>query len=157
VVAPSVAEWRRPTGEGGMLTTLERNLKAQSDNALLIARVLIGILFVMAAYNKIAGYSGSVGYFTKLGIPAPSIMVPLTILFEAAAGVLLIVGFKTRLVALAIALFCILSALLAHMDLGNANQLNHFLKNFAIAGGCLALMAAGPGRISKDGKDGWLG
>src|SRR5262245_44024694 len=75
------------------------------DLALLIARVLIGVLFIIAAYNKFKGYDGTIGYFTRLGIPMPSIVAPLAILFEVAVGVLLIVGYQVRIVAIAIAAF----------------------------------------------------
>jgi putative oxidoreductase len=125
-----------------------------SDLALLVGRILIGLLFLVAAYNKIKGYGGATGYFGKLGIPAPQIMLPLTIVFEAAAGILLIIGYQTRLVALTIAAFCIVSALLAHMNFGDGNQLNHFLKNLAIAGGALVLFAGGAGRQSVDARSG---
>ena len=115
------------------------------DVALLIGRVLIGVLFLIAAYNKAKGYDGTVGYLTKLGVPAPAITMLLTILFEAAAGILLIVGYQTRLVAIAVAGFRIATALVAHTNVADGNQLNHLLKNFAIAGGALALFVSGPG------------
>ena len=108
----------------------------------------------MAAYNKAKGYGGSVTYFTRLGIPAPSIMVSLAIAFEVAAGVLLIVGYQTRLAALAIAAFCIVTALIAHTNIADGNQLNHLLKNLAVTGGALALFVAGPGAQSLDAKRG---
>ena len=68
----------------------------------------------------------------------------------ALAALLLLVGYQTRIVALLIAGFCIASGLLAHFNLSDANQLNHLLKNFAIAGGALALYAAGAGAKSLD-------
>ncbi len=133
-----------------MLDRIESRLSSYNDTALLIGRVLIGALFVISAYNKVRGYGGSVGYFTKLGLPLPSLLVPLTIVFEAAAGVFMIIGYRTRITALAIAAFCVLSALVAHLNLADGNQLNHFLKNMAIAGGCLAILVAGAGRQSVD-------
>ncbi len=135
-----------------MASSLDRKLSTFNDIALLVGRILIGALFLIAAYNKLKGLGGTTGYFTKLGVPAPSIAAPLVALFELAAGILVLVGFKTRLVALAIAAFCIASALLAHTNFGDANQLNHFLKNLAIAGGCLALFVSGGGAFSVDAK-----
>jgi putative oxidoreductase len=122
------------------------------DIALLIGRILIGVLFLIAAYNKMKGYSGGLGYFGKLGIPMPGVMLPLTILFEVAAGVLLIIGYQTRLVAILVAAFCILTALIAHTNIADGNQLNHLLKNFAVAGGALALFVSGAGAQSLDAK-----
>jgi putative oxidoreductase len=124
------------------------------DIALLVGRFLIGVLFLIAAYNKAKGYDGAVGYLTKLGVPSPAITTPLTILFEAAAGILLIVGYQTRLLAIAVAAFCIATALVAHTNIADGNQLNHLLKNFAIAGGALALFVSGPGAQSLDARRG---
>src|ERR1700741_3758907 len=137
-----------------MASDIERNLSAYNDIALLLARILIAILFLVASYNKFQGLGGSTAYFTKLGVPGASIMAPLAAAFELAAGILLLVGFKTRLVALAIGVFVIIAALLAHTNLGDGNQLNHFLKNFAIVGGCLALFVTGAGAYSMDAKRG---
>ena len=75
------------------------------------------------------GYGGTVGYFTRLGVPAPSIAAPLSIAFETVAGILLVIGYQTRIVALAVAAFCIVTALFAHTNIADGNQLNHLLKN----------------------------
>jgi putative oxidoreductase len=135
-----------------MARTIEKKLSAFSDIALLVGRILIAVLLLMAAYGKLKGLGGTTGYFTRLGVPAPSIAAPLVALFELATGVLVLVGFKTRLVALAIAVFVVVAALLAHMNFADTNQLNHFTKNLAIAGGCLALFVSGAGAFSVDAK-----
>ena len=134
------------------MAPMDRKLSAFSDIALLIGRILIAALFLVAAYNKFKGLGGTTTYFTKLGVPAPSAMAPLVATFELAVGALLIAGYKTRYVALAVAAFVVFAALLAHMNLADGNQLNHFLKNLAIAGGALALFVAGPGRHSVDAR-----
>jgi putative oxidoreductase len=85
-------------------------------------------------------------------VPAPSLVAPLVATFELAVGVLLLVGFHTRCVALATAAFVVIAALLAHMNFADGNQLNHLLKNLAIAGGCLALFVSGPGAHSVDAR-----
>ncbi len=121
-----------------------------NDIALLLGRVFIATLFIVAAYGKIRGYGGTLGYFRKLGVPQPSIMAPFAIFVEMAMGVLLLVGYQTRLAALAIAAFSIVSALLAHFNFADANQLNHFMKNFAIAGGALAFFVSGAGSYALD-------
>jgi putative oxidoreductase len=134
------------------MAPLDRKLSVFNDIALLIGRILIAALFVVAAYNKFKGLGGTTTYFTKLGVPAPSAVAPLVATFELAAGALLIAGFKTRYVALVVAGFVIIAALLAHTNFADGNQLNHFLKNLAIAGGALALFVAGPGRYSVDAR-----
>jgi putative oxidoreductase len=137
-----------------MTSAFERKLSRFSDIALLIGRILVAVLFLMAAYAKFKGLGGTTSYLTKLGVPAPSLAAPLVAAFELVAGILLLVGFKTRLVALAIAIFVVIAALLAHMNFADQNQLNHFLKNLAIAGGCLALFVSGAGLYSVDARKG---
>lgn len=133
-----------------MASAVDTHASKYGDIALLIGRILIGALFLIAAYNKAKGYSGSLGYFGKLGVPAPSVLLPLTIAFEVAAGILLIIGYQARLAALAIALFCIATALIAHTNIADGNQFNHLLKNLAVTGGALALFVSGPGALSLD-------
>ena len=137
-----------------MTSEVEKKLSGFNDIAILLARIFVAILFLIAAYNKFKGLGGSTAYMTKLGVPAPSIMAPIVATFELVAGVLLLVGFKTRLVALAIGIFVVIAALLAHTNFADGNQLNHFLKNFAIVGGCLALFVTGGGAYSVDAKRG---
>lgn len=137
-----------------MASGIERKLSGFNDIALLIGRILIAVLFLIAAYNKAKGLTGTTAYFTKLGVPGPSIAAPVVAIFEALAGLLILVGFKTRLVALALAVFVVVAALLAHTNFGDGNQLNHFLKNLAIAGGLLALFVSGAGAFSVDAKRG---
>jgi putative oxidoreductase len=113
---------------------------------------LLGALFLVAAYNKAKGYGGATGYFGRLGVPAPAVMVWVVVAFEAICAVALIVGYQTRLAALGIAAFVIVAAVIAHTKFADGNQLNHFLKNFAVAGGALALFVSGPGSYSMDGR-----
>lgn len=137
-----------------MALAVENKLSSYNDIAILIARIFVAVLFLIAAYNKFKGLGGSTAYFTKLGVPAPSLAAPIVAAFELVAGILLLVGFKTRLVALALAIFVVIAALLAHTNFADGNQLNHFLKNLAIAGGCLALFVTGSGAYSIDAKRG---
>jgi putative oxidoreductase len=136
------------------MANIEKRLATFNDVALLIGRILIALLFLVASYNKLKGIGGATGYFTKLGIPAPSIAAPVVAAFELAFGILLLAGFKTRFVALAVAVFVIVAALFAHTNFADGNQLNHFMKNLAIAGGCLALFVSGAGAYSMDAKTG---
>lgn len=134
------------------MASLDKKLSGFNDIALLVGRILIAALFLIAAYNKLKGLGGTTAYMTKLGVPAPSIFAPVVAIFEAAVGILLLVGFQTRCVALAIAIFTVIAALLAHTNFADPNQLNHFLKNLAIAGGCLALFVSGAGAYSIDAR-----
>lgn len=111
-----------------------------------IGRVLMAAIFLVAGIRKLLSFAGTAGYFGSLGLPLPEIVLPLVILLEIGGAIALIVGWRTEWVAGALGLFTIASALLAHkfwaVDPPQfANQLNHLLKNVAMAGGFLILAA----------------
>lgn len=140
-----------------MRTAMDRSVTNNRDAALLLARVLLGALFLIVAYGKFTNMGGTAGYFTKLGLPAPSALVWVVMIFEFVVGIALVVGFHTRLVALLTGAFVLVAALSAHLNVADGNQLNHLLKNLAILGGCLALYVSGPGAHSIDGMHGHHG
>lgn len=123
---------------------------------LLVGRILLSLVFLVAGTRKILAVAGTVGYLGKLGMPMPDIMVYVAILFEVGGSILLILGWKARYAALALALFTLIATCFAHRfwevaDAGQyGNQLNHFLKNLAIIGGMLFVAASGPGSLSVD-------
>jgi len=128
------------------------NNPSTNNAALLIARILMCILFIWAGWGKIQFFDAQLGRFAGIGIPLPAIVLPLTILLEIGGGILILIGYQTRIVALALAIFSVLAALLAHLNFGDLNQTIHFLKNLVIAGGFLSLMVAGAGAYSLDGR-----
>ena len=69
----------------------------------LFGRVLLGHIFLLAGINKISGYEGTAGYMDAMGVPG--MLLPLVIILEIAGGFALIVGFKTKLAAAALAGF----------------------------------------------------
>ena len=114
----------------------------------LAGRILLAHIFVISGYGKIAGYAGTQAYMTSKGVPGE--LLPLAILLEFGGGIAIIAGFMTRWTALALALFCIVSGLLFHWDLGNQGQTINLMKNFALAGGFLLLAQAGAPYLSID-------
>jgi putative oxidoreductase len=131
-----------------------------TDLAHTIGRVLLSIIFIVAGYNKVVAIAGTTAYFTRLGVPAPQIMAWVVAIFEVAAGLMILVGFKTRWVALALCVFVGIALFLGHkfwaVDAAQySNQLNHALKNLALMGGFLLLYAAGPGPHSVDARTGY--
>jgi putative oxidoreductase len=118
----------------------------------LLGRILIAVLFVPAGFSKITDFQGSVGYAASVGMPAPSLAIIAAILIEFAGGILLVVGYRTRWVAAAMALFSVVAALFFHHDLSDPNTQIHFLKNMAIAGGLLQLVYFGAGPMSMDNR-----
>ena len=132
------------------------NPAAQSQ-MLLVSRLLLAAVFLVAGIRKILFYSGTVGYFTKLGFPAPEVMAVLAILVEVGGGALLVLGWQTRRMAWLLILFVAIATAMAHrfweFDAAQyANQMNHFLKNAAIIGGLLYAAVMGAGALSLDSR-----
>ena len=112
------------------------------------SRVLLAHIFVISGWSKIAGYAGTQAYMTSVGLPGA--LLPLVIALELLGGVALIVGFHTRWVALALAAFSIVAALIFHNNFADQMQMIAFMKNLAIAGGLLVLSQTGAGAPSVD-------
>lgn len=117
---------------------------------LLLARVLLGAIFVVAGFGKLGDVQGFAGYMASGGVPA--LLAWPVVLAEIIGGLLLIVGWQTRLAALGLAAFCVASAVLYHFVPGDQMQMNMFLKNLAMAGGYLALFVQGAGALSLDAR-----
>ncbi len=116
----------------------------------IIARVLLGHIFLLAGFNKIGAYEGTQAYMEAMGVPG--MLLPLVILLELGGGLAIITGWKTRWAAIALGAFSIISAAIFHSDLGNQIQMIMFMKNFAIAGGFLLLAVQGAGAYSLDNR-----
>ena len=117
-------------------------------SAALLGRLLLASLFVLEGWSKIRGYGPAVAYMEKFSMP--SALLPLVILVELGGGLLLAAGWQARLAALALAVFCILTAVLFHANFADRNQVLHLEKDLAIAGGLLVLFAFGPGQFAID-------
>jgi len=115
-----------------------------------IGRLFIALIFVMAGLNKIFAYEGTQAYMDAMGVPGG--LLPLVILAEVALGLAVIVGYQTRLAAFGLAGFSVLSAILFHGDFSDQNQMTLFMKNVAMAGGFLFLVAHGGGAFSLDNR-----
>lgn len=118
---------------------------AVSNSVALFARLLVAYIFVSAGWMKLSFYADTAQYMQNMGIPAA--LLPLTILLELGGGIALILGLQTRLVALALAGFSILTALMMHTGAQDSIQ---FMKNFAMAGGLFFMALYGAGRFSLD-------
>ncbi|AMK30453.1 DoxX family protein [Pseudomonas mosselii] len=130
-------------------------LDGQRDVILLLARILLMILFVLSGWSKLSGFEGTVGYMTSLGAPAPMLAAAVAVIMELLVGILLILGFYTRPLALLFALFVLGTALLGHpfwnmVEPERSANMTQFLKNLAIVGGLLLLAVTGAGRFSLD-------
>ncbi|BCQ28891.1 DoxX family protein (plasmid) [Caballeronia sp. NK8] len=127
------------------------------DALLLLARVLLMALFVLFGWPKLTGFSGTVGYMTSVGAPAPMLSAVVAVVMEFVVGIAIIVGFYTRPLALLLGLYTLGTAFIGHhywTMTGTAQYANmiNFYKNVSIMGGLLLLAATGPGRYSLDRK-----
>ena len=113
-------------------------------------RVLIALMFVMSGFGKISDYAGTQGYMEFMGVPGA--LLPLVIIAEIGGGLAIILGWQTRLAALALAGFTLVSAVIFHADFGDQTQMIMFLKNISIVGGFLFLVANGAGAYSLDNR-----
>jgi putative oxidoreductase len=127
------------------------SLNVQPAVAAAIARGLLAALFLISGIQKLFVPDMIQGYIASVGLPFPSLVYAITVVIEIGAGTLLLVGFRTRLMAGVLAAFTVAAALLFHRALGDPNQFVHFLKNLAIAGGLLHVSAVGAGAFSVDG------
>jgi putative oxidoreductase len=117
-----------------------------------IGRILLATIFVFSGLGKLMAPAATIGYIQSTGLPLASLGLVAAIIVELGGGLLLALGYKTRLVAVVLAVFSVVTGLIFHSALGDQNQLIHFLKNLAMAGGLLQVAAFGAGAYSLDAK-----
>lgn len=138
-----------------MAITTTTTTTIQYDWAALVGRILLAAIFVTSGFDKIGGFEGAVGYIASKGLPMPQVLAVLSIAVELGGGILLVIGWKARWAALAIAVFTLLAAFLFHNywtypAAERMTQYLNFWKNLSMAGGMLMVFALGPGRYSVD-------
>ncbi|MBU3623602.1 DoxX family protein [Polynucleobacter sp. AP-Latsch-80-C2] len=124
----------------------------------LIGRIAIAALFLPAGIQKLMEIEGTTGYFRSLGLPAFTLLVWVVIAIEIFGSVALILGYKTRFVAVGLAIFTLGASIVGHpfwaapQDAVFIAQLL-FVKNIAILGGLLVLASSGSGAFSLDARN----
>ena len=124
----------------------------QNDLVALLGRVLLALLFIISGFAKFTAAAGTKAYFAKTGVPAPEIAYVVAVAIELGVGILFLLGVKTRVTAVVLAVFTVATAVLAHMNFADMQQKTQFLKNLAIAGGFLGFAVLGGGAYSVDGQ-----
>ena len=112
----------------------------------LLGRILIALPFIMSGINKIINYGAFENYMSSAGIF--SNMLPIVIILEILAPLFILVGWRSRISAMLLAIFSICAAIIFHSDFSNQMQMGMFMKNLMIAGGLLILASMGPGQFS---------
>jgi putative oxidoreductase len=130
-------------------------IEQRKDALLLVARVLLVVLFVLFGWSKLTGFSGTEQYMAQTGAPVPALAAVIAIVMELAVGIVIAVGFKTRPLALLLAVYTLATAFIGHhfwTQTGMEHFVNmiNFYKNISIIGGLLLLFVTGPGKYSID-------
>jgi putative oxidoreductase len=130
-------------------------MEKRSDGLALLGRALLCVLFVVSGWGKIGGFADTAGFIGSKGLPLPQVLTAIAIAVELGGGLLLLIGWKARWIAWAMAAFTVVITPIFHSfwDAPAAEVMNqqvNFLKNVAIIGGLLMVAAMGPGRYSVD-------
>jgi putative oxidoreductase len=117
-----------------------------------LGRLLIALIFVLSGLSKIAAPVNTIAYIQSAGAPFAPAAFGIAAIVEVIGGLALLVGFQTRLVAAILAIFTLAAAMLFHNNMADQNQMVHFMKNLAITGGLLQVIAFGAGAFSLDNR-----
>jgi len=118
----------------------------------LVGRVLLAAIFLVSAFGKLTAPGPTQGFIASVGLPMPVLSYVAAVIIELGGGLMLLTGYRTRLAATVLAAFSVISAFVFHHALGDQNQLFHFLKNLAMAGGLVQVIAFGAGGFSFDNR-----
>ena len=116
----------------------------------LVARVFISLIFLLSGINKIGNYEGTVGWMESLGMPG-IFLIP-AIILEICAPILIMVGYKVKISAALLSVFCVATAIIFHSDFSDQMQFISFMKNIGLAGGFLFIVVNGAKDFSLDKK-----
>lgn len=122
-----------------------------------LGRVALPVMYIVEGFGKLMNPAGAAAMFAKKGLPMAQMLAVGTGVFELVAGLMLVIGFKTRWAALALCVFTAFATYLFHpfwslAGAARVAQQTAALENLAAMGALLMLAAAGPGRFSVDGR-----
>jgi putative oxidoreductase len=117
-----------------------------------VGRLLIAALFLTSGLGKLAAPAMTIGYIASVALPFPTLGYAVAVTIEVGGSLFLLAGFQTRTVAIVMTVFTLITAVGFHSDFSDQNQMIHFLKNVALAGGLLQVVAFGPGLFSLDAR-----
>ena len=134
---------------------MESNTATMTDWASLLGRIGLAMVFLWSGYTKLAYTAANVGYMQAYGMPAADILIWPAALVEVMAGAMLVFGWKARWAALALIVFTVPATFIFHAYWGVPadqvmNQQIHFMKNLAIVGGLLSVLAHGAGGLALE-------
>ncbi|HUO92911.1 MAG TPA: DoxX family protein [Rhizomicrobium sp.] len=117
-----------------------------------LGRLLIGGIFALSGFAKLSAYGPTTAEIAHAGLPFPPLAFAVAVIVELGFGLLLVIGFRARLVALVLAIWCVVTAVFFHTNFADQMQMINFVKNLMIAGGLLQIVHFGAGAISVDAR-----
>jgi putative oxidoreductase len=139
------------TGQTGQVKTNgEATMQVTDNAAILIGRILMSLLFVLHGWGKLMAPAATQAAFAKYNLPMIEAAWVIAVVAELGGGLAILVGLFARPVALAMAAWCVATALVAHTNLADRAQEIQFFKNMGLAGGFLYVAAFGAGAWSLD-------
>lgn len=133
-----------------MLSDAQRTML--QTKGVVLARVLVGLLFVVSGLSMLMSPAGTAGYFTSLGVPMAGVLVWVVIAVKVIGGAMVVIGKRVGIAAGALIIFTVFSILLGHRDIADPMQLTQALKNLSIIGGLIYVMAYGAGSMEPKGS-----
>jgi putative oxidoreductase len=127
-------------------------MSRSADTVAFIGRCLMAVLFLLSGFGKVGGPAATIAWIASTGLPMPTVAYVVAIIIELGGGLLLILGWQTRPVAVVVSVYAIGTAFIFHRNVADQNMLFHFLKNIAVTGGLFQLMAFGAGNFSLDAR-----
>ena len=116
----------------------------------LVGRIFISLIFLLSGINKIGNYEGTVGWMESIGMPG-ILLIP-AIILEIVAPILIMIGYKVKISAALLSVFCVATAIIFHSDFSDQMQFISFMKNIGLAGGFLFIVVNGAKDFSLDKK-----
>ena len=116
-----------------------------------IGRLFIGLPFMVSGLSKLAAHGATIAFIASSKLPLPLAYAG-AVIVEIGCGLLIVLGYQTRIVAVVLALFCLATAAFFHTNFADPNQTFHFIKNLIMTGGLLQIVAFGAGAISIDNR-----
>lgn len=127
-------------------------MSSPNNAAAALGRVLMSVIFLLSGFEKLSGFGGTVGYMASEHLPVPALAAAVATVIEGVGGILVLIGYQTRLAGLVLAVWSLATAFVAHTHFGDPDQVIHFLKNLAMCGGFLQLAVYGGGSWSVDAR-----
>lgn len=131
---------------------MSKNSYAGAAAIPLIACILLAIPFILSGVGKLAAPAATQGYIAAMSVPMPVVAFAIAVTLEIGCGALLLIGYRARIAALALAVFSLATVLFFHHDFSDRNHFIHFMKNVMLAGGLLQFVAFGAGAFSLDNR-----